>query len=404
LENFKIKTSQAHLDCQVYDHIDDCATYLDSDGPFLSGLFLQVPYLRAVETSLGKVMQFRYILLFDGLQLVGLSYCQIHPFAARDSLKLYRPNREIKLGETMKWALSHWVNFKALVCGNLLLTGRYGFYFTPSFQTDQLMILEKVWQQLFDFESRKDCNLSVLFIKDFEKEFLGKENPGFLSDNYFDFSVQPAMVLEIASRWKTIDDYLKDLKSKYRVRMNQARKRKQDLQVRNLTLIDLMEEKSNLQHLLNQVLDQSDFRIVKFDLNYLIEIKKNIPELFEIRGYFFAGQLIGFMSYFKNSDKIIAHFTGFDPVLNKKLDLYLNMLLDLISVSIDFSATHLDLSRTALEIKSSIGAEPKFMTNFIKHRNGPINRILPGIFNTLYQAEDWVQRKPFRQSPVSEII
>ena len=107
-------------------------------------------------------------------------------------------------------------------------------------------------------------------------------------------------------------------------------------------------------------------------------------------------KLVGFMTYFIDGDRVLAHFTGFNVGLNKKLDLYLNMLIDLIDESIKAKLRYLDFSRTALEIKSSVGATPIPMINFLKHRNKTMNKILPNIFNTLYQQEEWVQRRPFR--------
>jgi hypothetical protein len=378
--------------CALYTSIEECGDKIDRLE--VPSILLRSAYLRAIESSLGKDMGFRYLLFFTGAEIKGFSYCQIYPFNAKKSFKIYREKHNNSNG--IKSVLAKWVNFKALVSGNLLLTGQYGYYFDPEWRVNSLDVLLRSWQQLFEKEAREDCDVSVMFAKDFDENLYGQELEYLAVHSYFKFSVQPSMVLEIGSDWNAMEDYLTALKSKYRVRVNQALRKRTDLHTVTLGLSDLMERHDEMQDLLNQVLDESDFRIVHFNVQYIIEVKKKLGPLFEIRGHFMGKKLVGFMTYFIDGDRVLAHFTGFNVGLNKKLDLYLNMLIDLIDESIKAKLRYLDFSRTALEIKSSVGATPIPMINFLKHRNKTMNKILPNIFNTLYQQEEWVQRRPFR--------
>ena len=104
----------------------------------------------------------------------------------------------------------------------------------------------------------------------------------------------------------------------------------------------------------------------------LIELKNRFPERFQVQGYYLGDILVGFMSYFVDQDTIVAHLTGFDLSRNKEFDLYLNMLLELVRCTIELCCQSLILSRTALEIKSSIGAKPRPLINLLKHRIGVI--------------------------------
>ena len=83
-------------------------------------------------------------------------------------------------------------------------------------------VLLRSWQQLFEKEAREDCDVSVMFAKDFDENLYGQELEYLAVHSYFKFSVQPSMVLEIGSDWNAMEDYLTALKSKYRVRVNQA--------------------------------------------------------------------------------------------------------------------------------------------------------------------------------------
>ena len=52
--------------------------------------------------------------------------------------------------------------------------------------------------------------------------------------------------------------------------------------------------------------------------------------------------------------------------------------------------------RTALEIKSSIGATPVQMSGFIYHTNAIVNKWIPKLFKRLEPETVWQQRHPFK--------
>ena len=52
--------------------------------------------------------------------------------------------------------------------------------------------------------------------------------------------------------------------------------------------------------------------------------------------------------------------------------------------------------RTALEIKSSIGAKPITMSGFLYHKNKWINKYIDKIFKNLEPELVWQQRHPFK--------
>ncbi|MEM9990948.1 MAG: 8-amino-7-oxononanoate synthase, partial [Bacteroidota bacterium] len=76
--------------------------------------------------------------------------------------------------------------------------------------------------------------------------------------------------------------------------------------------------------------------------------------------------------------------------------LYLNMLYDIVRVGIENHMQEICMSRTALEIKSSVGAEPYDLYSYVRFSNSVVNKFSKSIFNYLDTEEDWVQRKPFK--------
>ena len=76
--------------------------------------------------------------------------------------------------------------------------------------------------------------------------------------------------------------------------------------------------------------------------------------------------------------------------------MYLNILYDIIKVGFEQECKSIVFARTALEIKSSVGAEPHEMYWYLRHRNKISNRFLSQIVDYLNPKDDWVQRKPFK--------
>ena len=76
--------------------------------------------------------------------------------------------------------------------------------------------------------------------------------------------------------------------------------------------------------------------------------------------------------------------------------LYLNMLYNMTEFGINHQFKKIIFGRTALEIKSSIGATPVIMSGFIYHRNKLVNKFLGKIFKNLEPETVWQQRHPFK--------
>lgn len=90
-----------------------------------------------------------------------------------------------------------------------------------------------------------------------------------------------------------------------------------------------------------------------------------------------------------------TYFLGYDKELQKPKQLYLNMLLDMVDFAIEHQLESIVFGRTALEIKSTVGAEPVQIFGLIKHSNFFINKMMPKIFPFIEPKVEWLQRKPF---------
>ena len=75
--------------------------------------------------------------------------------------------------------------------------------------------------------------------------------------------------------------------------------------------------------------------------------------------------------------------------------LYLNMLYNMIDYAIGNGYEEIIFGRTALEIKSSVGAQPTKMIGFMQHSNYFLNKVLPFFFAYFEPEVRWKERSPF---------
>jgi phospholipid N-methyltransferase len=97
-----------------------------------------------------------------------------------------------------------------------------------------------------------------------------------------------------------------------------------------------------------------------------------------------------------NGETLETYFLGYDEHIQKEKMLYLNMLYNMTKYGIENQFKKIIFGRTALEIKSSIGAQPVIMSGFLYHTNQYINKYIGKIFRNLEPELVWQQRHPFK--------
>lgn len=204
------------------------------------------------------------------------------------------------------------------------------------------------------------------------------------------------MVFDIASDWKSFDDYLESLTSKYRVRARRARKKAARLERRLLSGQDLERYSQKMVQQYRQVADAADFNLFDLADNYFRQLQEDLPQAFCAFGYFQGEELLGFITTLDNETELEAHFLGFEGSVNSSCQLYLNMLYDIIADGIDQGKEKIVFARTALEIKSSVGAYPKEYHLFFRHQSSWFNLLTPFFIRFLEPSSDWTPRNPFK--------
>lgn len=356
-------------------------------------MFLGKSFHEVVEkTPPSGIIPYYCIVYADG-EAIGICYYQLKMLKMAEALKL---DDENGFSKAWKGFMLRWINFYSLVCGNAMVTGQYGFRFLKSIDRDrQYELMSRATDHLVSKLKVEDqINVGPVLCKDYYERQLYSKNS---LDVYTKFTVQPSMIFDINKEWSTFEDYLSAMRTKYRTRVKRAIKKLGCIEVRELSLFDISNYKSRMNDLYLYVANQASFNLFHLHVDYFYELKNHLGDALKVVGYFDRTTMVGFYTIIINNANVDAHFLGYDKSINGPNQLYLNMLYDMIHRGIEQGSEKIFMSRTALEIKSSTGAEAHDMYCYLKHTKPLFNNYLPKILDGLVPHEEWIPRSPFKE-------
>ncbi|MGB4848061.1 MAG: GNAT family N-acetyltransferase [Saprospiraceae bacterium] len=360
-----------------------------------TSIFLSKAYQSALAAAPPEGMKFYYVRLEGSEGLMGMLCFQIEDFNPGDSLKNQVNG---KLMSHIKYRMASMINLKVLCLGNTLVTGDYGFCFkgeVPKKLRTILMMETIEWM----LSLKQFRHIGLVFVKDFYEDIFKDIPDSPHCRKYHLIDTQPSMILDVHKDWKNLDGYLDALKSKYRVRAKKALSSAQGLSRVELNADEIEAKENELHDLYLKVVDDVGFNLFILPVGYFTSLKRKLGDKFHLWIYRDKEELISFFTVFEDGDILDAHFLGYDPEVNHKHKLYLNMLLAMI----DYAATHgfmqLQLSRTATEIKSSVGAEGVPMWAYMRSPKRSFNWLIPKVYSFFKPDLDWVPRSPFTLPP-----
>ncbi|HRA74233.1 MAG TPA: GNAT family N-acetyltransferase, partial [Flavobacterium sp.] len=214
--------------------------------------------------------------------------------------------------------------------------------------------------------------------------------------DYFQFSAQPNMFFDIPNHWKSEQDYIDALSKKYRDQYKRARKKADGVEKRKMHLADIIKYEETIYDLYFHVAKNAHFNTFFLAKNHFRVFKEILRDKFLFYGYFLDDKLIGFNTIIKNGEVMDTYFLGYDDSIQREKMLYLNMLYDMVAYSINKGFKEIIFARTALEIKSSIGAKPLKMYSFAKHSNPIADLAFEKVYCYLEPEVVWKERNPFK--------
>ena len=388
-----LSCSKHSLNVQYFYNINEIPNDIWKQLDCENNLYFNSKYLEALQLNNSSI-KFAYIVLFnENDSPVALATIQIVDFYL-DSVQ----NNMQSVVEWMKCmgrklGLIPPENvFKILTCGNTFVSGEHGFFIKDN--QDKNRIIQSIAKAVVDFENLSTKNTADVFMfKDFENK--SQFTTTLYNEGYNSFNVDPNMVLHLDNNWNNLDDYLAALKTKFRVKARKAFKLSAMLKIEDVTAGRLSELFPEMTSLYKTVSAKASFNLVDFNLETYKTLKENLGDDYFLKVYWLENKLVGFLSGVFNQESLDAHFVGIDYTNNKEYAIYQRMLYDYISLGIAKKVKTINFGRTASEIKSSVGAVPKDLTIYLRHKKTIPNRIL-SLFLKRIQPSEFTQRHPFK--------
>ena len=358
----------------------------------VSTIFLSKEYLVILEKSAPANMSCHFIGLFEKETLVGIAVSQ---FLDLNQLESFG-ERDQCIKSSVRNIVFKKFSSHILLIGNNTLTGQNAFVISEKTnQSEVIKTLNKAVLSLKEIFKNKGKKVHLCTLKDFyEDEVSQFEIPEF--NPYLRFSTQPNMIFTVRDNWKTEEDYVAALSKKYRDQYKRARKKATGLVKKQLSLEEIKSQEEVIYDLYYHVAKSAPFNTFFLPKNHFAVFKEQLQENFLFYGYFENDKLIGFNTLIKNGSDLDTYFLGYDDSVQREKMLYLNMLYDMIGYAIKEQFKTVIFARTALEIKSSVGATPLKMYGLMSHDNKLINSQLDFFFRYLEPETVWKERHPFQ--------
>ncbi len=363
----------------------------------IEDIFLQKNYLACLEAYPPEDMRFVYWIFYKNEQPIGFVMGQIQHFNAYRSLNALQQteNKKALSFQFKKWS-ANLIDYHVLLIGNLLVTGEHGFYFSNTAKETLNLadILHEAISKTLPFIKKEKVTVTIF------KEYFENSLPplaDFEQKKYNKMSALPNMIISIREDWNTFDDYLKAMSSKYRVRAKRAFKKGKDITKKELDLADIKALNPQIFDLYRQIASKAEFNALRLHSEYFYGLKEYLGDDFRLIGYFYKEELIGFYTMIFGKHEVDAHFLGINDDYNREMQIYLNMLYDLIRNGIDAKTNAIAMARTALEIKSSVGADAHDMFAYVKFKNPVMNLVVRQAVKFFLAPVEWTARSPFKE-------
>ncbi|MFT3736246.1 MAG: GNAT family N-acetyltransferase [Rhodocyclaceae bacterium] len=363
-----------------------------------AGIFMSIEYLAMLERVLPHTMSARYALIHaeeDG-QLVPVAalYMQLADVGLKqsrsgesDAAGWKKPLRKLEAAATQR----------LLVCGNLLSYGQHGVAFAQDI--DPALAWHGVAEVLYRVRQadRLRGKTHFVIVKDLHSHWIDQaKRLSTLSYRYVE--TEPNMVLQLDPAWRSYDDYLASLASKYRSNARNAILKPIDEGgCRIEAMTDLAAHEARVFELYKSVQANAGLRPFELRPEYFAALQRMAGSRMRCSGLWRGDKLLGFLVSLADGDTSIAYHIGFDREAAAELPIYLRLLHAGIADAIALGCKRISYGRTALEPKASLGAQPEDFGVLVRHRQPVLNKLLKHVLLGIEHA-DAPERNPFKKT------
>lgn len=191
------------------------------------------------------------------------------------------------------------------------------------------------------------------------------------------------------------------LRTKARTKVNRILTLSDGLDFREMGVADIRANAAELHRLYMEVYGRAGFRLGCLWPEDFVRLKEEMGEAFRVMGVHMEGRLVGFQCSLAASGILEAYFVGFEAEWNKTHALYQRMLLEFIRWGIDRGCHSVNLGRTALDIKASLGAEPQRLV-LHQRSTSPVMHLLARWAARASAPKQQTLKRAWKEMPQSE--
>jgi hypothetical protein len=355
-----------------------------------NSLFLSQPYLRVLEQAGPDNLRQRYALIFRGPKPVAAVAAQ------SVIVSLSRVSQKPKKGRAA--APLEKLQEKMLICGNLLSWGMHGIAFAPN--EDPTALWPAIAESLYRLRRADKLfgDTDLIMVKDIPNAHAAGAS-ALSRFSYRQLETEPNMVLDISSKWRTYEDYLASLTSRYRKQAKQIDKEvaAARFQVELLSGPDeVARHGERLHELYLQTHHNARLRLVTLSPEFLPTLAAQLGEDLRCTIVRRDDQLLGFVTTVRDGGTAVGYYIGFDRKVNADVPIYFRLLQAVVDDAIKFDCRSLSLGRTALEPKARLGARPDPFRIWIRHRIPMLNVLVRALLHTISHHDEPPERNPFK--------
>ncbi len=363
-------------------------------------VFLSYSYLSILHKEKTTHFRFRYVIVYNRKNPIGVVYFQINDFSA----SLFGELMEKQITELKSRKASVFQKYieknedetimRLVTCGNNFISGEHGFYLDVNSKKTTFKLVEGVIDSVAKAEKLRG-KISAILVKDFYEEGFGNKDCWYCN-KFIHFNVEPNMIIDLPAGLSNLTDYLGHFSKKYRNRAKHILNASSVLTKKRLSVDEVSFYKEPMHALYTQVFNHAKFKLVHLSPDYFADVMKSHPSMFYVDGWFLENKMVSFACGFCLENEVEAHYIGFDYAHNKEFELYQTILYSYIEQAILIKKSKINLGRTASEIKTTVGAKPHELLCYIKPQN-TVSKLILKPFMQFLQPTDWIPRNPFKE-------
>ena len=362
-----------------------------------NSLFFSPRYLRVLEQAGPDNLHQRYALIFRGRNPVAAVAAQAV------NISLSRVTQKPRKGRTA--APLEKLQEKMLVCGNLLSWGMHGIAFADN--EDQAALWPAVAEALYRLRraDKLSGDTDLVMVKDIPDAYA--DGASALSRfSYRKLETEPNMMLDLLPAWRTYDDYLASLTSRYR---KQAKEIHKDVAAAGFQVEllngpdDVARHAESLHGLYLQTHKNARVRLVTLSPAFLPTLAERLGDDLRTTIVRRDDQILGFVTTVRDGETAVGYYIGFDRSVNADVPIYFRLLQTVVDDALKFGCRRLSLGRTALEPKARLGARPDPFRIWIRHRLPMLNVLVRALLHTISHHDEVPERNPFKETPPAKV-